>query len=82
MVDIQKLRENFEAAWPEVIARDKVEYYTGGLYTTASMASYDTRGCGVPNKIRLANRKVAYPKKDLIEWILARVEAVNAKSGQ
>lgn len=81
MVNLEELRANFEAAWPELIARDKIEYYTGGLYTAATMASYDHRGNGVPNKVR-NGRKVAYPKKELINWIMARMEAVNAKYRQ
>ena len=61
--NIENLRKNFEAVWPEMIAREKIEYYTGGLYTAATMASYDNRGCGVPNRLR-NGRKVVYQKKN------------------
>lgn len=81
MMDIKELREKFENSWPELIAREKIGYYTGGLYSPNTLASYDNRGNGIANPVRVG-KKIAYPKKELIDWIMQRLEALNAKSEQ
>ncbi len=76
---IAEICANFHAAWPEIIARADIAKYTGGLYTPKTMATYDYRGCGVPNSHKIGS-KVVYNKEDLIKWLAARLEAVHAKS--
>lgn len=82
MIDFQKLREEYEKTWPPVIAREEIARYTGGLYQPATMEAYDARGIGVKNSIRFSGRKIGYPKQDLIDWLISRMEDANAKSGQ
>nr|DAG88531.1 MAG TPA: excisionase [Herelleviridae sp.] len=79
---LQELRKNFENSWPEVIAREEIAHYTGGLYQPSTLEAYDAQGIGVKNSVRVSGRKIGYPKKDLIDWIMQRLEMVNAKSEQ
>ena len=82
MIDLQKLREEYEKTWPPIIARDDIATYTGGLYSTGTMQVYDSKGIGVKNPVRLQGRKIGYPKQDLIDWLLSRMEAADAKSAE
>lgn len=79
MIDFQTLREEFEKTWPPVIAREEIARYTGGLYTAGTMQVYDSKGIGVKNPVRLEGRKIGYPKQDLIDWLISRMEDANAK---
>ncbi len=82
MIDLQKLREEYEKTWPPIIARDDIAAYTGGLYSAGTMQVYDSKGIGVKNPVRLQGRKIGYPKQDLIDWLLSRMEAADAKSAE
>ena len=52
MIDLQKLREEYEKTWPPIIARDDIAAYTGGLYSAGTMQVYDSKGIGVKNPVR------------------------------
>lgn len=78
MIDIKKMRASFEELLPPLIARADISRWTGGLYSSNTMAAYDNRGIGVKNPT-LLGKKVAYNKDDLINWIIMRAEAANAK---
>jgi len=82
MIDIKKLREEYEKTWPPIIARNDIAAYTGGLYTAGTMQVYDSKGIGVKNLIRLKGRKIGYPKQDLIDWLLNRIEVTNVKTAE
>lgn len=78
---IEELREDFEREWPVTIAREEVEKYTGGLVAATSMAMYDSLGTGVKDPITMG-RKVAYRKKNLIDWIINNINKKNLKKGE
>lgn len=80
MTTIQQLEENLKKMWPPLIAREKIAEYTGGLYTAGTMATYDAKGVGVPNPVRIDGRKVAYVKEELINWIIKKMETTNANA--
>lgn len=79
MVNFEELRKEFEEAWPPIISRDEIAHYTGGMYSPNTMQVYDSKGLGVKNKVRQKGRKIGYPKKDLIDWFLSQLEAVDEK---
>ncbi len=55
--------------WPSVlVARMEIKVFTGGLLDEKTMANYDCQGKGPANRFA-CGRKVAYPVKDLIEWL-------------
>lgn len=80
MLDLEKLRSELVAAWPPIISRDDIAHYTGGMYSSKTMQTYDSKGCGVKDPVRSAGRKVGYQKDELINWFLSRLEAANAKN--
>ena len=66
-------------AWPSpFVARDRLEIFSGGILTSRTMANLDSRGEGVPGRIRIG-RKVVYPVKSLIEWLEARGQVLSEK---
>lgn len=57
------------AKWPSaVVVRSKIEEFSGGLYTSGTMANRDSAGDGPP-RITVGWRKVAYLVAPLIEWM-------------
>ena len=79
MIDIQKLRESYEVILPPLIARASIAHWTGNLYSANTMSAFDSRGIGVKNPTKIDNKKIAYNKEDLINWLVERAEAANAK---
>lgn len=79
VANFEELRKEFEASWPPIIARDEIARYTGGMYSANTMQVYDSKGLGVKNKVRQKGRKIGYRKKELIDWFLSQLEAVNEK---
>ncbi len=77
MTDLSELKQNFEQNWPEIIAREEVPKYTGGLYSANTMAAYDTLGKGVKNRLKVG-RKIAYAKADLIDFVIQGLEPVKS----
>lgn len=82
MINTEELRAKLEAAWPELIAREEISHYTGGIYKAKTMEVYDSKGTGVKNPVRFKGRKIAYTKDELINWLIARLEAKNANTRQ
>jgi hypothetical protein len=65
---IQKMADN----WPsEVVARTKIEEFTGGLITGKTMANLDSQGEGPP-RVK-CSRKTGYPKNPLCDWLRQRM---------
>ncbi len=63
--------------WPsEVVAREKIGEFTGGIISPRTMANIDSdperQG---PERCKFG-RKVAYPVKPLIEWLNNRFKGV------
>ena len=71
-IDLSDLAEN----WPApIVARDKVERFSGGVMTSKYLANLDSRGLGPPGRFYLG-RKCVYPVASLVEWLEARAETV------
>jgi hypothetical protein len=66
-------------AWGAPVAvRDKVSMMTGGMISTGYLANLDSRGEGPPEKIR-CGRKICYPLKSFIPWLMSRAEPVEPR---
>lgn len=60
--------------WPApVVARSEVRKFTGGIFSPRTLANLDSKGEGPRGRLRLG-RKVCYPKNELIEWLLERLD--------
>ena len=69
----KQLKKSF-LSWPSpIVSRSEIKNFTGGLLSPGTLANLDCRGLGPRNKIRM-NRRVAYEKDSLIEWLLARLD--------
>lgn len=55
--------------WPsQLVAREKVSEFSGGVLHPRSIANADAQGTGPRGRIRVG-RKVVYPVTELIEWM-------------
>lgn len=62
--------------WPhELVTRPQVPEFSGGLYKSSSMATFDSGGHGPKGRIKIG-RIIAYPKFSLAEWLDARVTVI------
>lgn len=68
----ETFREYITAELPPIIAREKVSTYTGNFIASGTMANLDSQGLG-PKQLPNNGRKVAYVKKDFIEWLINRI---------
>jgi hypothetical protein len=69
-IDLDVLSES----WPSpIVARNRLEVFSGGLITGASMAVFDSRGTGIENRITV-NRKTCYQTKDVVAWLKSRIQ--------
>lgn len=63
-----------ETRWPStVVARPSIKEFSGGAIAAGTMANLDCAGTGVPGAFKIG-RTVVYPVKQLIEWLIARIE--------
>jgi hypothetical protein len=69
-IDLSEMANRWPAA---VVARDRIEEFTGGLITAGTMANIDSRGDGPP-RFNMGPRKVGYPVKQLVSWLEARCQ--------
>lgn len=61
--------------WPSTfVARSAVSQFTGGLISPRYLANLDSQGKGPKGRIRLRDRKVGYPVKELIAWLEERAK--------
>ncbi|MBQ8465319.1 MAG: hypothetical protein IJ545_04840 [Alphaproteobacteria bacterium] len=74
MVDLTKIRKDLEDTLPPIVLREDVPFYKA-----KTLRQYDSNGTGIPNKFKVHSRKVAYPKEDVINWIISHMEATNAE---
>lgn len=64
--------------WPSVVvARKDIGKFTGGLISPGTMANLDCQGKGPKGRFRIGANSVAYPVKELVEWLNDRVEPVS-----
>lgn len=62
------------ARWPSsLVAREKVDEFSGGIISPKTMANLDASGFGVEGRITVG-RKVAYPVDLLIAWMESRAK--------
>jgi hypothetical protein len=65
--------EELKDKWPStVVARDRVEEFTGGLICRGTITNLDSRGEGPP-RFYITPRKVGYPVDTFIQWLEERV---------
>jgi len=58
--------------WPSnIVAREQISQFTGGVISSSYMANVDSQGAGPKGRLRIG-AKVAYPIDDLIAWLEAR----------
>lgn len=57
--------------WPEIIARNKIEIFTGGLLSKGHMQNLDSEGKG-PRRIKIGKR-CGYLREDLVKWLKDRM---------
>lgn len=63
-------------AWPSpIVSRTEIEKFSGGLFTSKTLANLDSLGDGPPRG--RCGRKVFYPVDTLVTWLEARSK-VNA----
>lgn len=65
--------------WPStMVAREKVEDFTGGIMNRRYLANLDAKGEGPP-RVRIG-RKIAYPVIDFVAWLEARASIPKKKA--
>ena len=63
--------EHLAKKWPStIVARKKVEEFSGGILSGKTLANLDSLGRG-PRKIHVG-RQVCYPVDDLVAWMEER----------
>jgi hypothetical protein len=66
--------------WPSsLVARTEIEKFTGGILKEKYCANLDSAGIGIEGRIRINNRKIAYPVDAVIAYLERRAEVVKPK---
>lgn len=74
MATQERIYQNLYERWPsDIVARAKVEEFTGGVVTAKYLANLDSQGKGPEGRIRIG-RKVAYRVDKFIEWLETRTQ--------
>ena len=61
--------------WPSaIVAREKVDEFTGGAVNPKTQANLDARGEGPADVVRIG-RKICYPVMSYIAWLESRSTA-------
>jgi len=60
----------------EVVARDLVKEFSGGMITPRTLANLDSLGKGPANRF-MSGKKVCYFTDDLIEWLETRYTSLS-----
>ena len=74
-----KISNNFNVArlfqnWKSpVIGRKELCELSGGMINIQTLRTLDSRGEGIPGKIRFTSRKVIYPVDQVILWLEKRM---------
>ena len=59
------------------ILRKNLTEATGGLLHGRTQANLNSLGRGIPGRIMIGNRKIAYPVDEVIKYLQERVEVFN-----
>ena len=71
--DAEDLFKKMAKKWPsEILARQSVAKFTGGLISARYMANLDSQGKG-PNGKMTIGRKVVYPVNEFLKWLQSRI---------
>ena len=73
--DLSFLSRNWTS---EIVSRDAVEEFTGGIINSKTLANLDSKGIGPEGRIRIG-RKIAYRVKPFIQWLEDRAEVIAKK---
>jgi hypothetical protein len=72
----QSVFQQMAGQWPSnVVAREEIHRFSGGIYSARYMANVDCKGLGPANRYR-CGRKVFYPVSDLIQWLSERTRRI------
>jgi len=70
-VDLSRMADR----WPsEILFRNKVGEFTGGMVSGRTMANHDSSGEGIEDRFYIGN-KTGYFVKSFISWLQARVKS-------
>ena len=66
------------AKWPSaIVARKKIEEFTGGLISPGYIANLDSQGKGPSGRIQVG-RQIAYPVSSIILWLESRCKEIHS----
>ncbi len=72
MESVKDLHDTLGKSWKSYyVARTSVAEFSGGILHPRTMANLDSRGVGPKGRVRFG-RHVAYPKRELIDWMAER----------
>lgn len=60
------------------ILRTNLSKATGGLLHGRTMANLDSLGIGIPGRITIGHRKVAYPVQSVVEYLQSKITVNHA----
>lgn len=70
--EVRKPFEELAKKWKSaIVSRDQIGAFTGGAISQGRMGNLDSLGEGPKGRIRVG-RKVCYPVRSLIEWLIQR----------
>jgi hypothetical protein len=64
-----------------IVARTKIEAFTGGVMSEKYIANLDSAGKGPAGRVRMG-RKIAYPVDLLCDWLEGRSSAVKPRTAE
>lgn len=68
--------DELAARWSSpVVARKEVNRFSGGILNPRTLANLDSLGQGPTGKFQVGPRQVAYPVRELIDWMRERGKA-------
>jgi hypothetical protein len=71
MINIKKIFEN----WPSpVVTRHQLPKITGGILNAKTLSNLDSLGKGIKGKFTFGDRIVAYPVKNVIEFLEEKIQ--------
>jgi len=71
--DFSHIVKNNPSGW---ILRSDLTEKTGGLLHSRTAANLDSQGEGIPGRITMGKRKVAYPVQQVVNFLTARCRVV------
>jgi hypothetical protein len=80
-MNTNKIDEIFEN-WPSpFVTRNQLPKITGGILNAKTLRNLDSLGKGIRGKFTFGDRIVAYPVKDVIEFLKERVQKTRPEGG-